>query len=146
MMPIELASLHTKRGWLIIAGLFAVFAVALPLLHVYLPVDSALHVPGYMVQLLGKFACYAVLALALDLIWGFTGILSLGQGVFFALGGYACGMYLMRQIGRDGVYQSDLPDFMVFLDWKSYTWYWSFTDHFWYAALLVVLVPGLLAL
>jgi urea transport system permease protein len=82
----------------------------------------------------------------MDLIWGYAGILSLGHGVFFALGGYAMGMYLMRSIGRDGVYQSDLPDFMVFLDWKAYPWYWSFTEHFWYAAMLVVLIPGLLAL
>jgi urea transport system permease protein len=81
----------------------------------------------------------------MDLIWGYTGILSLGHGLFFALGGYAMGMYLMRSIGHEGVYQSDLPDFMVFLDWKAYPWYWSFTDHFWFAALLVILVPGLLA-
>jgi urea transport system permease protein len=89
--------------------------------------------------------CYAIVALAMDLIWGYTGILSLGHGLFFALGGYAMGMYLMRSIGRDGVYKSDLPDFMVFLDWKAYPWYWSFTDHFWYCMLLVVLVPGVLA-
>src|SRR5205823_7972394 len=76
---------------------------------------------------------------------GYTGILSLAHGLFFALGGYAMGMYLMRAIGHDGVYQSDLPDFMVFLDWKAYPWYWSFTQHFWYCAMLVVLVPGLLA-
>jgi urea transport system permease protein len=81
----------------------------------------------------------------MNLIWGYTGILSLGHGLFFALGGYAFGMYLMRMIGREGQYQSDLPDFMVFLDWKAYPWYWSFTDQFWYSALLVVLVPGLLA-
>ena len=90
----------------------------------------------------GKIMCYAIVALAMDLIWGYTGILSLGHGLFFALGGYAMGMYLMRSIGRDGVYKSDLPDFMVFLDWKAYPWYWSFTDHFWYAALLVVLGAG----
>jgi len=89
--------------------------------------------------------CYAIVALAMDLIWGYAGILSLGHGVFFALGGYAMGMYLMRSIGREGVYHSDLPDFMVFLDWKAYPWYWSFTDHFAYAMLLVVLVPGVLA-
>ncbi len=99
----------------------------------------------YWVTLVGKIMCYAIVALAMDLIWGYAGILSLGHGLFFALGGYAMGMYLMRSIGHDGVYQSDLPDFMVFLDWKNYPWYWSFTDHFWYAALLVVLVPGLLA-
>src|SRR5438270_3227625 len=81
----------------------------------------------------------------MDLIWGYTGILSLGHRLFFALGAYAMGMYLMRSIGHDGVYHSDLPDFMVFLDWKTYPWYWSMTQHFWYAALLVVLAPGLLA-
>ncbi len=95
--------------------------------------------------LTGKIMCYAIVAVAMDLVWGYTGILSLGHGLFFALGGYAMGMYLMRMIGREGQYQSDLPDFMVFLNWKAYPWYWSFTDHFWYAALLVVLVPGLLA-
>ena len=89
--------------------------------------------------------CYMMVALAMDLIWGYSGILSLGHGVFFALGGYAMGMYLMRMIGREGQYQSDLPDFMVFLDWKTYPWYWSFTEHFWYALMLVVLVPGILA-
>ena len=80
-----------------------------------------------------------------DRVWGYAGILSLGHGLFFALGGYAHGMYLMRAIGQDGVYQSRLPDFMVFLDWKDYPWYWAFTDHFAYAMLLVVLVPGALA-
>ena len=106
---------------------------------------ASFHLSDYTVTLVGKIMCYAIVALAMDLIWGYTGILSLGHGLFFALGGYAMGMYLMRSIGHDGVYQSDLPDFMVFLDWKAYPWYWSFTDHFWYAALLVVLVPGLLA-
>jgi urea transport system permease protein len=89
--------------------------------------------------------CYALAALALDLVWGYTGILSLGHGLFFALGAYAHGMYLMRAIGRDGNYGSLLPDFMVFLDWKAYPWYWAMTDHFWYCLLLVVLVPGALA-
>jgi urea transport system permease protein len=117
----------------------------LPLLNVFVAPDSALHVSSYAIALLGKFMCYAIAALALDLVWGYTGILSLGHGLFFALGGYAHGMYLMRAIGREGAYKSDLPDFMVFLDWKEYPWYWSFTDHFWYAMLLVVLVPGVLA-
>ena len=121
------------------------FAALLPLLNVFVPADSALHVSSYAIALIGKFMCYAIAALALDLVWGYTGILSLGHGLFFALGGYAHGMYLMRAIGREGAYQSDLPDFMVFLDWKAYPWYWSFTDHFGYAMLLVVLVPGLLA-
>ena len=110
-----------------------------------MPADSALHVSDYAVTLGGKIMCYAIVALAMDLIWGYTGILSLGHGLFFALGGYAMGMYLMRSIGREGVYHSELPDFMVFLDWKAYPWYWRYTEHFWYAALLVVLVPGLLA-
>jgi urea transport system permease protein len=109
------------------------------------PDGHILHVSAYTVALIGKFMCYALAALALDLVWGYTGILSLGHGLFFALGGYAHGMYLMRAIGRDGVYQSDLPDFMVFLDWKTYPWYWSMTEHYWYCLMLVVLIPGLLA-
>ena len=132
-------------GWGLLGGLGLLVTVVVPLLHVLLPEGHALHVSAYTVTLLGKIMCYMMLALAMDLIWGYTGILSLGHGVFFALGGYAMGMYLMRQIGREGVYQSDLPDFMVFLDWKQLPWYWSFTDHFWYCMLLVLLVPGLLA-
>ena len=121
--------------------LFIVFPVG----NLAVPAASAFHISDFTVTLLGKIMCYAIVALAMDLIWGYTGILSLGHGLFFALGGYAMGMYLMRSIGREGVYQSELPDFMVFLDWKAYPWYWSLTQHFWYAALLVVLVPGLLA-
>ena len=138
------SGLFTKPVW---TGLVVVTAIlaAIPLLNVFVPSDSALHVSSYVVALLGKFMCYAIAALALDLVWGYTGILSLGHGLFFALGGYAHGMYLMRAIGREGAYQSDLPDFMVFLDWKSYPWFWSFTDHWGYAMGLVVLVPGLLA-
>ena len=117
----------------------------LPVLNLIFPDGHALHVSSYLISLIGKFMCYALAALALDLVWGYTGILSLGHGVFFALGGYAHGMYLMRAIGRDGVYQSTLPDFMVFLDWKTYPWYWSLTDNFWYCMALVILVPGLLA-
>jgi urea transport system permease protein len=97
------------------------------------------------VQLVAKIMCYAICALAMDLIWGYTGILSLGHGVFFALGGYAMGMYLMRQIGRDGQYRMDMPDFMVFLNWKEYPWTWAVSDSFVAQMLLVVLVPGLLA-
>jgi urea transport system permease protein len=128
-------------GVLIGTGILAL----LPILNLVFPDGHILHVSSYAVSLLGKFMCYAIAALALDLVWGYTGILSLGHGLFFALGGYMHGMYLMRAIGHDGVYKSDLPDFMVFLDWKSYPWYWSFTDHFWYSMLLVVLVPGILA-
>ncbi|MEO8136013.1 MAG: urea ABC transporter permease subunit UrtC [Betaproteobacteria bacterium] len=129
-----------------IAIAFVLLAAILPALHLALPAAHPLHISGYFIALLGKFMCYAIAAVALDLVWGYAGILSLGHGVFFALGGYSLGMYLMRAIGREGVYQSDLPDFMVFLDWKAYPWYWSFTDHFWYSLLLIVLVPGLLAL
>ena len=136
--------LFTRPVWIGLVATTVVLAV-LPLLNIVVAVDSPLHVSSYAIALLGKFMCYAIAALALDLVWGYTGILSLGHGLFFALGGYAHGMYLMRSIGRDGAYKSDLPDFMVFLDWKEYPWYWSFTDHFWYAMLLVVLVPGVLA-
>jgi urea transport system permease protein len=108
---------------------------------------SPLHVPPYVVSLVGKYLCYAILALAVDLVWGFAGILSLGHAAFFALGGYAMGMYLMRQIGARGVYANPvLPDFMVFLNWKALPWYWSGFDNPMFASLMVVLVPGVLAL
>ncbi len=138
--------LLTRGGWAALIAIAGVLFVLVPSLNLLLPAGHSLHVSDYFVTLAGKILCYAIVALAMDLIWGYAGILSLGHGLFFALGGYAMGMYLMRSIGREGVYHSDLPDFMVFLDWKAYPWYWSFTDHFWYAALLVVLVPGLLAL
>ena len=139
------ARLLPVKGWLFYVAAALVLFVAFPVLNLAVPPGNVLHLSDYTVTLIGKIMCYAIVALAMDLIWGYTGILSLGHGVFFALGGYAMGMYLMRSIGHEGVYQSDLPDFMVFLDWKAYPWYWSFTDHFWFAALLVVLVPGLLA-
>jgi urea transport system permease protein len=119
--------------------------VLVPLLHLAVPRGSVLHLSDYHVALVGKIMCFAICALAMDLIWGYTGILSLGHGLFFALGGYAMGMYLMRQIGRDGNYQSDLPDFMVFLDWKTLPWHWSLSDSFLAQAVLVLLVPGVLA-
>jgi ABC-type branched-subunit amino acid transport system permease subunit len=103
------------------------------------------HVSTYVITLIGKILCYAIVAVAMDLIWGYGGILSLGHGLFFALGGYAFGMYLMRQIGRDGSYQSDLPDFMVFLDWKELPWFWVGSDSFLWVALLVLVVPALIA-
>ena len=137
-------SLFNRPAWAGIVICTVVLAL-LPICNLLFPADSSLHVSSYTIALVGKFMCYAMAALALDLVWGYTGILSLGHGVFFALGGYAHGMYLMRAIGRDGVYQSDLPDFMVFLNWKAYPWYWWMTDHFWFSMLLVVLVPGLLA-
>ena len=137
-------SLFSRRAWAVLVACTLVAAL-LPVLHLAFPDGHPLHVSGYAVGLVGKFMCYALAALALDLVWGYTGILSLGHGLFFALGAYAHGMYLMRAIGRDGSYGSVLPDFMVFLDWKEYPWYWAFTDHFWYCMLLVVLVPGLVA-
>ena len=130
------------------AGLTAFLLLALvvvPLLHLLVPEGSAFHISTYAITLVGKIMCYAIVAVAMDLIWGYGGILSLGHGIFFALGGYAFGMYLMRQIGRDGSYQSDLPDFMVFLDWKELPWFWQGSDSFLWVALLVVLVPALVA-
>ncbi len=141
----EPGPLLTRTGWsAFIVALLVVCALA-PLLNLVVPEGHPLHLSDYLVGLLGKIMCYAICALAMDLIWGYTGILSLGHGLFFALGGYVMGMYLMRQIGRDGNYQSDLPDFMVFLDWKELPWHWALSDSFLATLLLVVLVPGLVA-
>ena len=124
----------------------AAIGVLIPLSNLLLPQGSMFQVPTYLVALWGKYVCYAILALSIDLIWGYCGILSLGHGAFFALGGYAMGMYLMRQIGSRGVYGNPvLPDFMVFLNWSKLPWYWYGFDKFWFAALMVLLVPGLLA-
>ena len=137
--------LFGPKAWLALL-LFALIAIlVLPVLNLAVPEDSALHVSTYWITLIGKIMCYAIVALAMDLVWGYTGILSLGHGIFFALGGYGMGMYLMRSIGRDGVYHSDLPDFMVFLNWKDLPWYWQGSEHFVVALALIVLVPGLLA-
>lgn len=128
--------------------LLAVISLSLviPALNLFTSPDSPFHVPTYVVSLAGKYLCYAILALALDLVWGYCGILSLGHGAFFALGGYAMGMYLMRQIGARGVYgNADLPDFMVFLNWSELPIAWYGFSHFPYALLMVALVPGLLA-
>ena len=134
------------RGWTGVLAALVIVAVLVPLLNLAVPSGSALHLSDFYVSLVGKILCYAICALAIDLIWGYTGILSLGHGLFFALGGYGMGMYLMRQIGRDGQYKSDLPDFMVFLDWKELPWHWSWSDSLLAQLLLVVAVPGLLAL
>jgi urea transport system permease protein len=138
--------LFSARGWLALAMFALVAIVVIPALYVLVPPESPFHISAYTVTLIGKILCYCIVACAMNLIWGYTGILSLGHGLFFALGGYAFGMYLMRQIGREGQYQSELPDFMVFLDWKSFPWHWTGSEHFWWAATLVVLAPGLLAL
>jgi urea transport system permease protein len=141
-----LSRLYGKTGWILIGILAFVLFAVFPLLSLKVPAESPVHLSQYWITLIGKIMCFAIVAIAMDLIWGYCGILSLGHGLFFALGGYAMGMYLMRQIGRDGQYQADLPDFMVFLDWKELPWHWWNTDQFWWAALLVVAVPGLLAL
>ena len=146
MMTGRLFAAGNGRRVLAMIVLLVAVAIVVPVLSLALPADGALHMPPYMVALTGKYLCYALLALALDLVWGYCGILSLGHGAFFALGGYAMGMHLMRQIGARGVYGNpNLPDFMVFLNWKELPWYWYGFGHFWFAALMVMLVPGLLA-
>jgi len=130
-----------------VIGIFAFVAAVVPALNLLTSPASALHVSTFTVTLLGKYLCYALLALAVDLVWGYCGILTLGHGAFFALGGYAMGMYLMRQIGARGVYGNPiLPDFMVFLNWQELPWYWWGSSSFPFAMTLVVVVPGLLAL
>lgn len=134
-----------RGGWIALT-VFALFAWAVvPLAHLALPEGHPLHMPGYVLNLSGKILCYMTVAVAMDLIWGYAGILSLGHGLFFALGGYAFGMYLMRQIGRDGSYGMDLPDFMVFLDWKELPWHWTGSDSFLWALFLAMALPGLVA-
>lgn len=146
MLALTRQPLFSPRMWAGIASIAAVLAL-LPLCNLLFPAGHALHVPAHTVALLGKFMCYALAALALDLVWGYAGILSLGHGIFFALGGYAMGMYLTRATAAAAAQAggSGLPGFMSFLGWTDYPWYWSFTEHFAYALLLVVLVPGLLA-
>jgi len=137
-------ALDKRAVWVVCALLLV--ALAIPFANLVLPEGNPLHLPNYAVPLFGKYMTYAMLALALDLVWGYCGILSLGHAAFFSLGGYAMGMYLMRQIGARGVYGNPiLPDFMVFLNYKELPWFWYGFDNFWFAALMVVLVPGLLA-
>src|ERR687896_1249919 len=134
------------RGGGIMLALLGIACVVVPVFNLLVPESSWLHLSTYTVTVWGKYLTYALLAIALDLIWGYCGILSLGHSAFFALGGYAMGMYLMRQIGPRGVYGHPvLPDFMVFLNWQELPWYWYGFDRFWFAALMVLLIPGLLA-
>ena len=127
-------------------GLLLAAAVLVPVLNLVVPAGSPLHVPTWVMSLVSKYLSFALLALSVDLIWGFCGILSLGHGAFFALGGYAMGMHLMREIGARGVYANpELPDFMVFLNWDSLPWFWGASDSFAATLVLVMLVPGLLA-
>lgn len=138
-------ALIDRRTGIFLAVLF-VAAVLVPLGNLLASPDSAAHVPSHIVALLGKYLCYALLAVSLDLVWGYAGILSLGHGAFFALGGYAMGMHLMREIGDRGVYANPvLPDFMVFLSYTELPWFWHGFDMFWFACLMVLFVPGLLA-
>ena len=140
------STLREDKGGQVFFAVLAIVAIIVPILNLATPPDSPLHVSTYVVTLLGKYLCYALLAIAVDLVWGYCGILSLGHGAFFALGGYCMGMYLMLQIGDRGVYgNAALPDFMVFLNWQELPWYWSGFDQFWFAMLMVVLVPGALA-
>jgi urea transport system permease protein len=141
----EAPALLGTKGWIFFLTALITICMVVPVLNLWVPADSVLHMSDYAVALVGKIMCYAICALAMDLIWGYTGILSLGHGLFFALGGYVMGMYLMRQIGTDGNYKSNLPDFMVFLDWKTLPWHWTFSDSFVATLLMVVLVPGVLA-
>src|SRR5437764_111761 len=135
------------RFWAAFVACGLVLGLAVPLLNRWVAPDSPFALPDYLVPLFGKYLCYALLALSLDLVWGYAGILSLGHGAFFALGGYCMGMYLMRQIGTRSVYGNPLmPDFMVFLNWKELPWFWWGFDHFSWAAAMIVLVPGMLAL
>ncbi|WP_434360923.1 urea ABC transporter permease subunit UrtC [Parasalinivibrio latis] len=134
-----------RGGQILLLALLAI-AVLVPVLNQLVPAGNPFHIETYTVSLMGKYLCYALLALSVDLVWGYLGILSLGHGAFFALGGYAMGMYLMRQIGDRGVYGNpELPDFMVFLNWQELPWFWLGFDQFWFACLMVVLVPGALA-
>jgi len=138
--------LEGDRGGKVFLALLLAVLIMVPVLNLVVAPESPLHMSTYTVTLLGKYLTYALLAVAVDLVWGYLGILSLGHGAFFALGGYAMGMYLMRQIGDRGVYGDPvLPDFMVFLDWKALPWFWQGFDQFWFTLIMVVLVPGLLA-
>ncbi|MEE9395524.1 MAG: urea ABC transporter permease subunit UrtC [Methylococcales bacterium] len=138
--------LKDDRGGNIVLLLLAGLIIVVPTLNLLVPETSAIHLSSYAVTLIGKYLTYALLAVAVDLVWGYCGILSLGHGAFFALGGYAMGMYLMRQIGDRGVYGNPLlPDFMVFLNWKELPWYWFGFDQFWFSMMMVALIPGLLA-
>ncbi|MGI4815189.1 MAG: urea ABC transporter permease subunit UrtC [Janthinobacterium lividum] len=137
--------LLSRPAWIFLVLLVLVVGIGTPVCALVLPESHPLHLSAYSMTLVGKLMCYAISALALDLVWGYCGILSLGHGLFFALGGYAMGMYLMREIGHNGVYQSALPDFMVFLNWKELPWYWKGSEHFTVALLLMVLAPALVA-
>ena len=138
--------LNNDTGGKIFLSILLAVTILIPLLNIMVSPESPWHLSTYTVTIIGKYLTYALLAIAVDLVWGYLGILSLGHGAFFALGGYAMGMYLMRQIGERGVYGDPiLPDFMVFLDWSELPWFWHGFDQFWFAMIMVALVPGILA-
>jgi urea transport system permease protein len=141
----RLREMHSVKSWIAVGVAAIAVLVVVPALYLGPPPSSALHLPDFLIPLFGKFICYAMVAVALDLAWGYAGILSLGHGLFFALGGYAMGMYLMRSIAGEGVYRSELPDFMVFLDWKELPWYWHGFQNFGFAMTMALVVPGLIA-
>jgi urea transport system permease protein len=139
-------AIREDKGGIGLLALLAAVAVLVPIANLLVPASSPFHVSTYVLTLVGKYMCYAMLAMAVDLIWGYCGILSLGHAAFFALGGYAMGMYLMRQIGPRGVYGNPLlPDFMVFLNWTELPWFWLGFNHFWFALAMMALVPAALA-
>jgi urea transport system permease protein len=139
-------ALLSAKGWSAFLIITVILTLMVPILNIWVEPASVLHISDFYVALIGKIMCYAICALAMDLIWGYTGILSLGHGLFFALGGYAMGMYLMRQIGLDGNYKSELPDFMVFLDWKTLPWHWQLSNSFVATLLTIVVVPSFIAM
>lgn len=141
----ERESILSKRATIALTALTICVLIGVPILSLLVPETSVFYMSAYALTLIGKIMCFAIAALALDLVWGYCGILSLGHGLFFAIGGYIMGMYLMRQIGTDGVYKSELPDFMVFLDWKELPWFWKGSDHFWWMLLMLILVPGVIS-
>ena len=141
----ERESILSKRSYIALAALTLCVLIGVPIFSLLVPETSMFYMSAYALTLIGKIMCFAIAALALDLVWGYCGILSLGHGLFFAVGGYIMGMYLMRQIGADGVYKSELPDFMVFLDWKELPWFWKGSEHFWWMLLMLILVPGVIS-
>ena len=138
-------SILSNTWWKYLSLLAIIFYILVPVCALLIPEGNFFHLSAYSLTLFGKIMCFAIAALALDLVWGFCGILSLGHSLFFAIGGYIMGMYLMRSIGTEGVYHSELPDFMVFLDWKQLPWFWEGTNHFPLVLLLILLIPGLIA-
>ena len=141
----ERESILSKRSYIALAALTLCVLIGVPIFSLLVPDTSMFYMSAYALTLIGKIMCFAIAALALDLVWGYCGILSLGHGLFFAIGGYIMGMYLMRQIGTDGVYKSELPDFMVFLDWKDLPWFWKGSEHFWWMLMMLILVPGVIS-